>query len=123
MKKLRQSKSQDSNADRTQSYCHPINKMRIFSPPHPGVFLKEEIRDALGLSITGAARILGVTRAALSRLAGGKTSLTQDIALRFEKAFGVRMDTLLRMQTPCDIAKTGKTASNIKFESFEARPQ
>ena len=95
--------------------------MRMYDPPHPGVFLKQEIIDGHGLNITDAAKVLGVTRVSLSRLAGGKTSLTPEMALRFEKAFGLSMDTLLRMQTSYNIAKTRKTANKIKVKRFEAR--
>ena len=66
-------------------------------PTHPGSFLKAEVLDALGLSITRAAEILGVRRATLSDLVNEKTSLSPELALRFEKAFGVSMDTLLSM--------------------------
>ena len=97
--------------------------MRMYNPPHPGVFLRQEVIEAHGLSITAAAKILGVTRVAISRLAGGKTSLTPEMALRFEKAFGLSMDTLLRMQTSYNIAMARKTANKIKVKRFEARVQ
>ena len=67
-------------------------------PPHPGDFIRTEILDALGLSVTRAAEILGVHRAALSGLVNGKASLSPEMALRIEKAFDMSMDTLLRMQ-------------------------
>ena len=68
-------------------------------PPHPGVFIRDEILEELKLSIAGAAEILGVRRATLSDLVNEKASLSPEMALRIEKAFGVSMDTLLRMQT------------------------
>ncbi|HYZ25418.1 MAG TPA: HigA family addiction module antitoxin [Geminicoccaceae bacterium] len=67
-------------------------------PPHPGSFIREEVLDELGLSVTKAAEILGVRRATLSDLVNGHASLSPEMALRVEKAFGVSMDTLLRMQ-------------------------
>jgi len=67
-------------------------------PPHPGAFIRDEILDELKLSIAGAAEILGVRRATLSDLVNEKASLSPEMALRIEKAFGVSMDTLLRMQ-------------------------
>lgn len=67
-------------------------------PPHVGSFIREEILDELGLSISAAADALKVRRATLSDLVNEKASLTPEMALRIEKAFGVSMDTLLRMQ-------------------------
>jgi antitoxin HigA-1 len=67
-------------------------------PPHPGAFIRDEILDELGLSISRAADVLGVRRATLSDLVNGRASLSAEMALRVEKAFGVSMDTLLRMQ-------------------------
>jgi len=95
--------------------------MRMYNPPHPGVFLKEELIESLSLTVTTASKVLGVTRPALSKLLNGRASLSPEMALRFEKAFGLKMDTLLRMQTSYDIAKTRKTANKINVERYEAR--
>ena len=75
-----------------------IQGVRMKNPAHPGGFVKSEIIEALGLSITDAARVLGVTRAALSALVNERAQLSSEMALRVEKAFGVSMDTLMRMQ-------------------------
>ncbi len=95
--------------------------MRMYNPPHPGVFLKEEVIESLKLTITTASRILGVTRPALSKLLNGRASLSPEMALRFEKAFGLKMDTLLRMQTSYDIAQARKAADKIKVKRYAAR--
>ncbi|HWP90809.1 MAG TPA: HigA family addiction module antitoxin [Thermodesulfobacteriota bacterium] len=95
--------------------------MRMYDPPHPGIFLKEEVIEPLGLTITSASQVLGVTRPALSHLLNGKASLSPEMALRLEKAFGLKMDTLLRMQTSFDIAQARKTAGKIKVKRYEAR--
>jgi len=95
--------------------------MRMYDPPHPGVFLKEEVIDPLDLTVTTASQILGVSRQALSKLLNGRASLSPEMALRFEKAFGLKMDTLLRMQTSYDIAQARKTANKIKVERYEAQ--
>src|SRR6201997_4776350 len=68
------------------------------APPHPGVFIREEILDPLGLNVSQAARVLDVRRATLSDLINGSASLSAEMALRIEKAFGVKMETLLNMQ-------------------------
>ncbi len=91
---------------------------RLKNPPHPGGFLRTEILDPLELSVTDAARALGVTRAALSSLLNERSSLSPEMALRIEKAFGVRMDTLMRMQNSYDIARTRKQAGKIKVKRF-----
>jgi addiction module HigA family antidote len=71
-------------------------------PTHPGVFVREEILDELNLSVSKAADILGVRRATLSDLTNGKAAISPEMALRIEKAFGVNMDTMLRMQALAD---------------------
>lgn len=68
------------------------------SPPHPGTFIREEVLEPLDLSIARAADILGVRRATLSDLINAKAGLSPEMALRVEKAFGVNMDMMLRMQ-------------------------
>jgi addiction module HigA family antidote len=94
--------------------------MRILNPPHPGDFIRTEIIEAHGLSVTAAAQVLGVSRPALSSLLNGKADLSGEMALRIEKAFGVKMDTLLRMQASYDIARTRKQAGKIKVRRYEA---
>lgn len=71
-------------------------------PSHPGEFVREEVIEELGLNITSAAEALGVRRATLSDLLNEKAALSPEMALRLEKAFGVSMDTLLRMQARHD---------------------
>ena len=95
---------------------------RIARPAHPGQFVRMEIVEPLGLSVTAAARILGVTRPALSTLLNGHASLSPDMALRVEKAFGPKMDTLLRMQTAYDIAEARGRAGEIKVKRYTSVP-
>src|SRR6202044_4066972 len=80
--------------------------MPMKSPPHPGDFIRTEIIAPAGLSVTAAAAALHVSRPALSSLLNGRADLSGDMALRLEKAFGVKMDTLMRMQSSYDIAQT-----------------
>ncbi len=95
--------------------------IRMKNPAHPGGFVKHEIIEPLGLSVTGAAEVLGVTRAALSALLNERAHLSPEMALRLEKAFGVSMDTLMRMQNSFDIAQTRKRAGDIKVNPYQAR--
>jgi antitoxin HigA-1 len=83
------------------------------NPPHPGDFIRTEIIDPAGLSVTDAAKALQVSRPPLSSLLNGKADLSGDMALRIEKAFGVRMDTLMKMQSAYDIARTRKREKDI----------
>ncbi len=94
--------------------------MRMARPAHPGQFIRMEIIDPLGLSVTAAAKALGVTRPALSALLNGRAALSPDMALRIEKAFGPNMDTLMRMQTSYDIAQARSRAATIKVRRYVA---
>jgi len=92
--------------------------IRIRNPAHPGSFVKHEIIEPSGLSITDAAQILGVTRAALSAMLNARAQLSPEMALRLEKAFGVSMETLMRMQNSYDIAQTRQRAAQIHVAPF-----
>jgi len=73
------------------------------NPPHPGDFIRTGITAPAGLSVTDAAKAVQVSRPALSSLLNSRADLSGDMALRIEKAFGVKMDTLMRMQSSFDI--------------------
>ncbi len=96
--------------------------MRMRHPVHPGRFLRTEVIEAHNLSVTGAAKILRVSRPTLSSLLNAKADLSGDMALRFEKAFGVDMDTLMRMQNSYDIARTRGRQKKIRVERYTPRP-
>src|SRR5271165_4989234 len=87
--------------------------MPMKNPPHPGAFIRTEIIAPAGLTVTAAAAALRVSRPAVSSLLNGKANLSGDMALRLEKAFGVKMDTLMRMQSSYDIAQTRKREKTI----------
>ena len=99
-----------------------IAGIRMKNPAHPGGFVKSEIIEPLGLSVTAAAQAQGVTRATLSPLLNEHSQLSPDMALRFEKAFGVSMDTLMRMQNSYDIAQARKRAGEIDVLPYQAAP-
>lgn len=71
---------------------------------HPGEWLRTEIVAAHGLSVTGTAAKLRVTRQAMSNLLNSRAGLSAEMAIRFEKAFGLRADTMMRMQAAHDLA-------------------
>jgi addiction module HigA family antidote len=95
--------------------------MPMKNPPHPGDFIRTEIIEPAGLSVTAAAAALKVSRPTLSSLLNGKANLSGEMALRFEKAFGVRMETLMRMQSSYDIAQTRKRERQINVKRISAR--
>jgi len=99
-----------------------IADIRLKNPAHPGGFIKHEIIEPLGLSVTAAADVLGVTRATLSTLLNERAHLSLEMALRIEKAFGMSMDTLMRMQNSYDIAQTRKREGQIKVTPFKGKP-
>src|SRR6516162_6643389 len=88
--------------------------MPMKNPPHPGDFIRREIIEPAGLNVTAAAAVLQVSRPALSSLLNGKADLSGDMALRIEKAFGVKMETLMRMQSAYDIAQTRRREKEIR---------
>lgn len=87
-------------------------------PSSPGEFIREEILAELGLSVAHAAALLGVRRATLSDLVNGKAGLSPEMALRIEKAFGVSMDTLLRMQAWYDSYTMRQREGEITVERY-----
>ena len=89
-------------------------------PTHPGVFIREEVLEPLGLSIAKAAEVLKVRRATLSELLNGKAALSPEMALRMEKAFGMSMDTLLRMQAWHDAQAMRARADTIPVDPYKA---
>ena len=96
----------------------PIMKVNM-TPPHPGDFIRTELLEELGISVTRAAEILGVRRAPLSALLNGNASLSPEMALRVEKAFGLGMDLMLRMQAWHDAVRMRARADEIAVERYE----
>jgi addiction module HigA family antidote len=89
------------------------------NPPHPGQFIRTEVIEPLGLSVTAAAKVLCISRPTLSSLLNGKADLSGDMALRIEKAFGPKMDTLMRMQSSYNIARTRKRQGKIHVHRYQ----
>jgi antitoxin HigA-1 len=83
---------------------------------HPGTWLRHEIVEPHGLTVTVVAQKLGVTRQAMSGLLNGRAGLSAEMAIRFEKAFGVRADTMLRMQSAHDLAAARKCEADIHVD-------
>ncbi len=91
--------------------------MPMKSPPHPGMSVKKDCLDPLGLSVTEGAKVLGVTRQALSNVINGKAGISAEMAIRLSKAFGGTPDVWLRMQTAYDLAQIKQADINVqRFE-------
>lgn len=95
--------------------------MAMKNPPHVGVLIRREVIDPLGLTVTEAAKVLGVGRQALSSLLNGKTALTANMGLRVEKAFGPRMEHLMRMQLAFDLAQAREAEREVAVKRYVAK--
>jgi addiction module HigA family antidote len=85
------------------------------NPIHPGLLVKECLDD-LGLTVAEAAAALHITRQQLHNIVAGRSKVTPEMAIRFEKAFGSTADTWLRMQLNYDLAQARQHASEIMLE-------
>lgn len=86
-------------------------------PPHPGGFIRRSVLPD-DLTVTAAAKVLGIGRPALSNLLNEKASLSPEMALRVEKAFGVKMETLLRMQVRYDAYQMRQREGDIRVQPY-----
>ena len=87
---------------------------------HVGAWLRTEIIEPHGLTVSAAAENLGVSRQAMSSLLNGRAGISAEMAIRFEKAFGLRADSLLRMQAAHDLAEARRHEKDIKVEKIAA---
>jgi len=87
---------------------------------HPGEWLRTEIVEPHGLNVTVTAEKLQVTRQAMSNLLNGNAGLSAEMAIRFEKAFGVRAETMMRMQAAHDLAQARLHEKDINVERVAA---
>ncbi len=90
------------------------------NPPHPGLSVRADCLEPLGLTITEAAKVLGVSRQALNNLIHGRAAISPEMAIRLNKAFGGGADTWLRLQAAYDLAQAEKHAGKIKVRRVAA---
>jgi antitoxin HigA-1 len=95
--------------------------MKMHNPPHPGEIIRAQCLEPLHLSVTAAAKGLGVTRKALSELLNGHSGVSPDMAIRLSKAFGGSPETWLQLQMQYDLRRSERRAGSIKVKPF-ARP-
>jgi antitoxin HigA-1 len=91
------------------------------NPPHPGLSVRHDCIDAVGLTITEAAEVLGVTRQTLNNLVNGKSGISADMALRLDKAFGGGAETWLRLQMAYDLAQARQREGEMNVKSVRRR--
>src|SRR5215472_15750704 len=96
------------------------NVVKMKNPPHPGELIGDSLEE-VGVSITDAAKGLGITRQQLHNVIAGRSAITPEMALRLEKALGSTADMWLRMQMNFDLAQIRARASSIKVKRFEPK--
>ncbi len=94
--------------------------MKMKNPPHPGRIVRQECIEPLGLTVTEAARALGVTRQALNNLVNSKAAISPEMAIRLSKAFGSSPEVWLGMQMAYDLAQLEKEAGKIRVQRVAA---
>ena len=87
---------------------------------HPGKWLRAEVVEPTGLNVTALADHLGVSRQSMSKLLNGHQGLSAEMSIRFEKAFGLKADTLLRMQSAYELAEARAHEDEIEVERVAA---
>ena len=90
------------------------------NPPHPGLSIRHDCLEPLGLSVTEAAKKLGVSRKQLSNVVNGHSGISPQMAIRLDKAFGGGANTWYRLQAAYDLAQAMKQADQIKVERLSA---
>jgi antitoxin HigA-1 len=96
--------------------------MPLKKPVHPGRIVRLDCLEPLGLSVTGAAKVLGVTRQALNNVVNEKAGVSPEMAIRLSKAFGSTPETWVRMQAAFDLAAALEHEGNIHVERYRPQP-
>lgn len=96
--------------------------MAMKDPPHPGEIVREECLQPLALSVTKAAKVLGVTRQALNNLVNERAGISPEMAVRLEKAFGSSAEMWLRLQAGFELAQVRKREAKIAVARYVPSP-
>ena len=94
--------------------------MQMHNPPHPGEAIRELCLEPMGLTVTKAARGLGVTRKALSELLNGHSGISPEMAIRLSKAFGGSAESWMTQQMQYDLWRVQQNSGGIKVKAFKA---
>ena len=97
--------------------------MTMKAPPHPGLSVRLDCLEALGLSVTAGAKVLGITRQALNNLVNERAGISTEMAIRLDRAFGGTAEAWLALQTAFDLAQARKKllANDVKRYVPKAR--
>ncbi|MFZ0928032.1 MAG: HigA family addiction module antitoxin [Syntrophobacteraceae bacterium] len=96
--------------------------MTMKNPPHPGLTVRHDCLEPLGLTVTEGARVLGVTRQAFNNLVNGKSGISPEMAIRLSKAFGSRPEVWLGMQLDYDLARARLSEGRIQVKRVTRPP-
>ena len=94
--------------------------MAVKKPPHPGLSVRHDCIEPLGLTVAAAAKRLGVSRKQLSDIVNGHAGISPEMAIRLDKAFGGGAETWYRMQAAYDLALALARAGGIKVKRLRA---
>jgi len=95
--------------------------MPMKNPPHPGRILRDDCLEPLGLSVTAAAKALGVSRQALNNVVNERAGISPEMAIRLAKAFGGTAQTWLRMQSNYDLAQALRSEGKIRVRRYRPK--
>lgn len=96
--------------------------MPMKNPPHPGTVVRVSCLEPLGLNVTKGAKVLGVSRQALSNLVNGRARMSSEMAIRLAKVFGSTTETWIRLQTAYDVVQAQAREDEIEIEPYEPQP-
>ncbi len=88
--------------------------MAMKNPPHPGLSVRHDCLEPLGLTVTEGAKVLGISRKQLSDIVNGRAGISAEMAIRLDKAFGGGAGAWVRLQAAFELARARKTADRIK---------
>ena len=94
--------------------------MPMKNPPHPGLSIRYDCLEPLGLSVTDAAAHLGISRKHLSDVVNGRSGISPEMAIRLDKAFGGGASAWYQIQAAYDLAQASRRAHRIEVERITA---
>ena len=96
--------------------------MPMKNPPHPGKVVRVSCLEPLSLNVTEGAKVLGISRQALSNLVNGRVRISSEMAIRLAKAFGSTTETWIRLQAAYDVAQAQAREGEIEVKRYEPQP-
>lgn len=94
--------------------------MQMFNPPHPGEIIKELCLEPLGVSVTAAAKALGVSRKTLSTILNGRAGISPEMAIRLSIAFETSAESWLNQQSQYDLWQAEQNRDSLHVRRLSA---